>query len=309
MTSAVEQREKIVYESTMRLLRRARNPRGLQAKDLEARVGATLEKYLLRDAPDASTQKINEFVETLQIDDLCLVVACERGDDQAWEDLFANFGATVRSAARSVTSNPDAAEDLAQSIWAELHGLRLDETGKPRGKLGYYSGRGSLAGWLRAVVSQLAVDAHRKQSRLVQVEEDREFENLAHESEERNVISHTEENPENALTTREAAEDVEAALIQAMQDLDAEDRLLMKLYYFDGMRLKQAGAVLGFHEATASRRLTRIHADLRKGVEQILQKEKGWTREETAQTLTDVAGKLDANLERMISSQQDVQEK
>jgi hypothetical protein len=55
--------------------------------------------------------------------------------------------------------------------------------------------------------------------------------------------------------------------------------------------------------------LTRIHADLRKGVEQILQKEKGWTREETAQTLTDVAGKLDANLERMISSQQDVQEK
>src|SRR5436305_13261970 len=114
-------------------------------------------------------------MDGLHADDLCLIVACERGDQQAWSDLVAQFGTTVRSAARSAAGNEDAAEDLAQSIWAELHGLRLRKDGRPASKLAYYSGRGSLAGWLRAVVAQLAVDQHRKSARLVQTADDAEF--------------------------------------------------------------------------------------------------------------------------------------
>ena len=48
----------------------------------------------------------------------------------------------------------------------------MREDGKPAGKLGYYSGAGSLGGWLRAVVGQLAIDQHRKQAKVVQTEED-----------------------------------------------------------------------------------------------------------------------------------------
>jgi RNA polymerase sigma-70 factor, ECF subfamily len=314
VTVAVEQREKVINESVVRLLSRARNARGLRVEDLSARILATLEKYLWRDAPDASRQKVNEFLDSLQIDDLCLVLACERGDEAAWEDLFTNYGGAVRSAARAVTSNSDAAEDLAQSIWAELHGLKTNADGKPSGKLGYYSGRGSLAGWLRAVVSQLAVDAHRKQARMVQIEETREFENLAHEAEKfdtANAVSSqtARENPEQILTAREAAVAVEQALRAAIGELEAEDRLLIKLYYFDGLKLKQAGAVLGFHEATASRRLTRLHTDLRKRVEKILQTERGWKRDETAHALNEIGGKIETNLEKLISSERDVQEK
>lgn len=305
---SAEQRE-IAQDCTARLINRARNARNLTAADLQPRISATLEKYLLRDAAEASEQKIRGFIESLQIDDLCLIAACERGDDAAWQDLFTNFSGAVKSAARSVTSNPDAAEDLAQSIWAELHGLKPDASGKPSGKLGYYSGRGSLGGWLRAVVSQLAIDAHRKQARMVQIEEPREFENLAHETErdERNIFAHTE-NPEIALTERETARTVEESLIKAIGELDAEDRLLIKLYYFDGLRLKQAGAVLGFHEATASRRLTRIHTDLRKQVEKILEREKGWKRDEIERNLAEAGEKLDTNLEKLIAGVPNVQE-
>src|SRR4029079_1832354 len=86
---------------------------------------------------------------------------------------------TVRSAARSASSNEDAAEDLAQSIWAELYGFLVRKDRMTSSKLCYCAGRRSLAGWLRAVVAQLAIDTFRKQSRLVQTEEDTEFDRLA----------------------------------------------------------------------------------------------------------------------------------
>jgi DNA-directed RNA polymerase specialized sigma subunit, sigma24 homolog len=70
------------------------------------------------------------------------------------------------------------ADDLAQSIWAELHGLKAREDGTAAGKLAYYSGAGSLGGWLRAVVGQLAIDQHRKQAKVVQTEEDSELDRL-----------------------------------------------------------------------------------------------------------------------------------
>src|SRR4029079_3715671 len=124
---------------------------------------------------------INLFIDGLQADDLCLIIACEKNDERAWSELVERFTPAVRSAARSASSNEDAAEDLVQSIWAELYGLRIGKDGKPSSKLAYYSGRGSLAGWLRAVAAQLAVDVYRKQSRLVQTEEDADFDRLARE--------------------------------------------------------------------------------------------------------------------------------
>src|SRR6202022_4118438 len=108
--------------------------------------------------PSVGSAQIDKFLDGLHADDLCLVIACERADEHAWNDLFEGYGATVRSAARAASSNEAMADDVAQSIWAELHGLKLRDDGKPGGKLGYYSGVGSLGGWLRAVVGQLAID-------------------------------------------------------------------------------------------------------------------------------------------------------
>ena len=298
--------EQLIAEGTARLIARATASRSLDVAALLARVRAALEKYLLADSATASPQAINDFIDALHADDLCLIVACERGDQAAWSDLVARFGATVRSAARQAVSNEEAAEDLAQSIWAELHGLRVREDGRPAGKIAYYSGRGSLGGWLRAVVGQLAIDQHRRQSRLVQTEVDADFDRLARESphgEEAFSATSAAPDPEQALTEQRAASDVEAALARAIGELAAEDRLLVKLYYFDGLRLREAGAVLGVHEATASRRLTRVHGEVRSRVESILTKEHGWTREETARSLAEAATHLDTDLELMLTTE------
>ncbi|MEP6636863.1 MAG: sigma-70 family RNA polymerase sigma factor, partial [Acidobacteriota bacterium] len=232
----------------------------------------------------------------------CLIVACEQGAESAWSDLVARFTPTVRSAARSASSNEDAAEDLAQSIWAELYGLRVRADGKPTSKLAYYSGRGSLAGWLRAVVAQLAIDHHRRQSRLVQTEEDADFDRLGRDVDDgrEQFLSVTADNPEREVSDKFAGAEMQKALAKSIRDLSDEDRLLVKLYYFDGLRLREAGAVLGVHEATASRRLTRIHGDLRQHVERILVTERGWTKIETERSFAEVALHLDADLEALV---------
>src|SRR3989454_1393605 len=110
------------------------------------------------------------------------------------------------------------ADDLAQSIWDELHGLKATDDGQHAGKLAFYSGAGSLGGWLRAVVGQLAIDQHRKQARLVQPEEDKEIDRLSRDTHERqDVFSmlRTAANPEDALANNLAADDVEKALGRA----------------------------------------------------------------------------------------------
>ena len=299
MIPIAEKHKNTVGEAIEHLVSRAENSRGLHGSDIAARVVATLEKYLLRDNPNAAHIEIEAFVHEIRADDLCLIVACERGDERAWEDLVANFDSTVKSAARKISSNNEDAEDLASSIWAELYGLRQDADGNKKSKLAYYSGRGSLAGWLRAVVSQLAVDQYRKQSKFVQIEEDREFENLA--SDDGNYLGPHAENPEELLTEKQTSSDVSEALSAAIAELEAEDRLILKLYYFDDLKLKDIAVTFGYHEATASRKLTRVQTEIRKSVEKNLRQRHGWTDSEVKRYLSETATSLGINLETMFS--------
>jgi RNA polymerase sigma-70 factor (ECF subfamily) len=295
--------ESLLNEGADRLLARATDNRSLGRESLVTRIGAAVEKYLLRDDPNVSRMEIAKFIDELQADDLCLIVACERGDEKAWSELVERFTPAVRSAARSATSSEDAAEDLAQSIWAELYGLRTRNDGRPAGKLAYYSGRGSLAGWLRAVVAQLAVDVFRKQSKLVQAEEDADLDRLAqevHVAEGQPALAGMQ-NPEESLSNRFARDQLQQALHRSVQELNAEDRLLVKLYYFDNLRLREAGAVLGVHEATASRRLSRIQIDLRKRVSEILVGERGWTKAEAEASFSEVGQQLDTDVEALLN--------
>jgi RNA polymerase sigma-70 factor, ECF subfamily len=294
----------LVLAGAKRLLARAANSRGLSESALAERMRAAVDKYVLKDSPTADAGDVNAFFDSLRADDLCLVIACEKSDQIAWNDLVEGYHATVLSAARSASANEAMAEDLAQSIWAELHGLKVREDGRPSGKLAFYSGAGSLGGWLRAVVGQLAIDQHRKQARLVQPDEDGEIDRLSRDSREREdtfSLLRTAANPEDALANDLAADDVEKALGRALHELNDEDRLLVKLYYFDDLRLREAGAVLGVHEATASRRLTRIHADVRARVGSILAEEHGWTESETEACLAAVAVNLQGEIEPLLA--------
>ncbi len=304
MNSAAEKHQNTIDEAIARLISRADNSRGLAIADLRARVNAALGKYLFKADENASGADVKSFVDEIRADDLCLIIACENGDEAAWGSLVKTFDATVKSAARKFAKNVEDAEDLAGSIWAELYGLKKDADGKLKTKLSYYSGRGSLGGWLRAVTNQLAIDNFRKKSKFVQIEEAREFENLANESSENSEnakIVHGSDNPEENFSLKQTQKDVSDALKSAIAMLDAEDRLILKLYYFDDLKLKDIGATLGFHEATASRKLVRIQTEIRKSVEKNLQTKHGWQKDEVKRHLADAASKLGMNFEKLLT--------
>jgi hypothetical protein len=63
------------------------------------------------------------------------------------------------------------------------------------------------------------------------------------------------------------------------------------------------------HEATASRRLTRVHSQLRQQVERILVEEEGWTKPETERAFSEVAIHLEGDIEPLLTTESILMEK
>jgi RNA polymerase sigma-70 factor (ECF subfamily) len=119
-------------------------------------------------------------------------------------------------------------------------------------KLMFYTGRGSLEGWLRTVMAQEFINRYRKQKRTVSLDEK------------------TEEGVQFAAPVPEPAyasdQRLEAATDEALAELSSEDRFTLASYYLDGRTLAEIARTLGLHESSVSRRLDRLATGLRKRI-------------------------------------------
>ncbi|HET9788745.1 MAG TPA: hypothetical protein VFP47_16515, partial [Pyrinomonadaceae bacterium] len=105
MSERSEQNQSLLAAGAKRLIARATDSRAVDLDVLVSRIKAAVEKYLLKDDENASEATLAQFIDELQADDLCLILACERGDESAWSDLVERFTSTVRSAARTASTN------------------------------------------------------------------------------------------------------------------------------------------------------------------------------------------------------------
>src|SRR5262245_59058086 len=190
-----------------------------------------------------------------------------------------------------MTQDAGAAEQLADSTFAELYGLR--ESGGTRvSKFSFYSGRGSLRGWLRAVVFQLSADHHRQTSRLVQTEEPEEMDRLAHSAE----TSQQERHSELSFIGERYHTAVSDSLRRAISELESRERLLLAYYYYDEMTLREIGGLFEVHEATISRWLTKLQKRLRKLVEKSLARDHRFNRREIGEAIEQAAVQMDISV-------------
>jgi RNA polymerase sigma-70 factor (ECF subfamily) len=221
---------------------------GLIPGDFASILQEVAAKYLPRDAGQA---EVLQILESLRVEELALARACARGDEGAWEVFLTRYREKLYTAAHSITSEDSAARELADSLYADLYGTRLTD-GRRVSKLDSFTGRGSLEGWLRAVLAQEYVNRYRRQQRLVSLEEQTEA-GAQFQAEARD--------PAQKLDAR-----LEAATDQALAALPGEDKFILAGYYLDERTLAEIARLLGVHESTVSRRLQKITTALRKSI-------------------------------------------
>jgi len=195
--------------------------------------------------------------EKIHHEDLYLAIACSHDERVAWEYFADDYVPVLRRFALQACGNPGDAEDLTQEITTKLM--------KEKARLAGYNGRGSLAGWLRVAVSHAAIDRFRRAKRITSLEELEETgAAVALESPAKDQDGESLDSRWGPVVTGMAEETLRA--------LPARDRLLLSLYYLQGVSLKEIGRQFAIHEATASRWLERMRRDIRKQIERGLRK-------------------------------------
>jgi len=223
--------------------------------------------------PAAPGETAEKYFGALHLEDLALACALRNGSETAWEQFVSQYRTILRAAARAIVGHggEERARELADSLYAELYGLDRKGGERKSSLLDYFHGRSKLSTWLRAVLAQRHVDGLRNSRRTQPVDDgpgggsDDRLAGRSRWDGQANAAMEEIDLDRTRLLPRLAG-----AVAQALAALPAADRLLLLLYYVQGLRLAQIAGMLGAHEATASRRLQKIRAELRQRVEGIL---------------------------------------
>ena len=206
---------------------------------------------------ESNAAQQEKFYRALQLADLALAQACALGREAAWQQFVARFRSPLRQAAVGITGSSSLGEELADSLYAELYGL-AERDGQRRSPLASYSGRGSLMGWLRTTLAQRHMDHHRRTHRESPLPE--------YETAQESAFSTPAFSAATAEATPNPAElsHLTHALRRVLTRLDAEERFLLTSYYLDQRTLLEISRLIRVHEATVSRKLKRLSADVQK---------------------------------------------
>jgi len=216
----------------------------------------------------ATALETEVYLKSLHVEDLALACACGEGIETAWELLIQEYRSNLRSAARAILrasgSGDDArAEELADSLYAELYGVRSTSDGRRKSLFVYFHGRSKLSTWLRTVLAQRHVDLLRSSGKTVSLDDGRE-DNVPHERAAR--ADSVPADPDRDIYLAR----LDRALSTALGDLSPRERMILACYYMDQLTLAEIGRMLGEHESTVSRQLDRSRRALRESVTQRL---------------------------------------
>jgi len=225
------------------------------------------------------------FWRALHLEELAIARGCALGRESAWQRFIAQYREPLTRAAVEMTGSPALGEELASAIYSELFGLTEREGLRWSPLLGY-SGRGSLMGWLRAILAQRRGDQYRKIGRETALDD---LEPAAAVSEQIEL---------------KRLEDLRAALKMTLSGASAEERFLLSAYYLDQHTLEEISGVLRVHVATVSRKLKRATDRLRKQLLRTLVAQ-GLSRRAAEEALGSDPRDIEINLRKLLQNSED----
>jgi RNA polymerase sigma-70 factor, ECF subfamily len=220
------------------------------------------------------------FWRALHLEELAIARGCALGRESAWRRFLAQYQEQLTRAAVEMTGSAALGEELSSALYSELFGL-TEREGRRWSPLLRYSGRGSLMGWLRAILAQRRVNQYRKLGRETALGE---IEPAAAVSEQLQL---------------ERLEDLRVAIKMTLSEVSAEERFLLSAYYLDQHTLHEMSRVLRVHEATVSRKLKRATERLRKQLLRTL-RARGLSRRGAEEALGTDPRDVDLNLRKLL---------
>ncbi|MES1180918.1 MAG: sigma-70 family RNA polymerase sigma factor, partial [Verrucomicrobiota bacterium] len=177
--------------------------------------------------------------------DLDLLEKFARDHSQdAFTELVKRHVNLVYSAALRQVRSPQLAEEIAQSVFADLARVAATPSSPACGVRDASSPR-TLTPWLYAVTRRTAVDVIRKESRRQLREQ------IAVEMNAMNAAAAS------GTGVPPVWSDIEQHLEDAMAALDETDRATILLRYFENKSLREVGETLGTNEDAAQKRVSR----------------------------------------------------
>jgi len=237
-------------------------------------------------------QAVSQLLDNLKWADLFLATACAAGDGPAWESFRRQYQLVIQAAALKTSKSSSEASELSVTLLTDL--FLPHHSGSGENKIGQYHGLGSLEGWIKVVIHRMAIDQIRFHQRDVSMEE------LEGELPAKSSHDRTDELVEERDIHR-AREMVSECLTTALQQLSTQEKLVLSLYYLEGVNLKGIGQFLKAHESTASRLLDRLKIQLQKSVHKQLQQRFKVRKREVSHLIELAQGHMEIDLTKILS--------
>ena len=215
--------------------------------------------------------------------DLVLAAACAAQEPTA-HAAFDAVLTEVDAAGAATGASADQVEEVKQLLRVQL---LVPKDGKPPGIVGY-RGKGPLRGWLRITATRELIRHKKKRTREVSFEQ----------SLDRYLSSGVD--PALEQLKQQYRTEFALALDEAVEDLSAEDRTLLRQSLVDDMSIDAIGAAFGVHRATAARWLHRARASLVSATHRRLAARLELPIEQVESVIRLVQSKLDASVIRYL---------
>ena len=178
-------------------------------------------------------------------DEQALLKACLKGEGSAAEELYRRFAPKMMVVCYRYAADREQAKDLLQEgfirVFEQLHTFRSE---------------GSLEGWIRRVIVNVALENYRKTAR------------------EREIFSrtatHMQEEDQPIAANDILAQLSFQELLQFIQELTPAYRLVFNLYVFEGLKHHEIAQQLGISEGTSKSNLSDARKILQRRIEKVM---------------------------------------
>jgi RNA polymerase sigma-70 factor (ECF subfamily) len=190
-------------------------------------------------------------------EELALVRRCIAGDPDGWREMMSKYGGLVAHAVRNtflrVLKQAEASlvDDAIQAIWLSLC---ADGCRRLRG----FESKAALSTWLTVLSTRRALDYIRSEMRKGSMR------HVHLDDEDRDIVKELQM-PE---TEEQYSLDEVFGLYEAMEKLAEADKLILKMYYLDGLSYRTIAGVMNVAPNTVSSYILRARDKLKKCIKE-----------------------------------------